>query len=91
MHIEESIDVQAPREEVWKFVSQPERYEEFMFGSHWAPVNGEPASGPRARFQISIEVRTIDLGGVVEVVEWDPPHEFACGLNLRHQTHRLAG
>jgi uncharacterized membrane protein len=76
MHIEESIDVRAPREEVWRFVSQPELYEEFMFGSHWSPVNGEPTSGPRARFQISIEVRSIDLGGVVEVVEWDPPHEF---------------
>ena len=76
MHIEESIDVAAPREEVWKFVSQPERYEEFMFGSHWAPVKGEPTSGPRARFQISIEVRSIDLGGLVEVVEWDTPHEF---------------
>jgi carbon monoxide dehydrogenase subunit G len=76
MHIEESIEVEAPREEVWKFVSQPERYEEFMFGSHWATVNGEPTSGPRARFRISIEVRSIDLGGLVEIVEWDPPHEL---------------
>jgi uncharacterized membrane protein len=76
MHIEESIEVRAPREEVWELVSRPERYEEFMFGSHWSPVNGEPTDGPRARFQISIEVRSIDLGGVVEVVEWDPPHEF---------------
>jgi uncharacterized membrane protein len=77
MHIEQSIEVEAPREEVWKYVSEPERYEEFMFASHWAPVKGEPTSGPRARFQISIEVRSIDLGGIVEVVEWDPPHEFS--------------
>jgi uncharacterized membrane protein len=76
MHIEESIDIEASREEVWQFVSQPERYEEFMFGSHWATVDGEPTTGSRARFQMTIEVRSIDLGGVVEVVEWDPPHEF---------------
>jgi carbon monoxide dehydrogenase subunit G len=76
MHIEESIEVEAPREAVWEFVAKPERYEEFMFGSHWAPVDGEPTSGPRARFKVSIEVRSIDLGGTVEVVEWDPPHEF---------------
>jgi uncharacterized membrane protein len=76
MHIEETIEVEAPREDVWKFVSQPDRYEEFMFGSHWEPVDGEPTSGPRARFKITIEVRSIDLGGVVEVVEWDPPHEY---------------
>jgi uncharacterized membrane protein len=25
---------------------------------------------------MTIEVRSIDLGGVVEVVEWDPPHEL---------------
>jgi uncharacterized membrane protein len=76
MHIEESIDIAAPREHVWKLVSAPDRYEEFMFGTHWSPVEGEPTTGPRARFQISIEVRSVDLGGVVEVVEWDPPHEF---------------
>jgi uncharacterized membrane protein len=76
MHIEESIDIAAPREQVWDLVSVPERYEEFMFGSHWSPVEGEPTNGPRARFQIQIEVRSVDLGGVVEVVEWDPPHEF---------------
>jgi uncharacterized membrane protein len=77
MHIEESIEIEAPREEVWKLVSQPERYEEFMFASHWSPVDGEPATGPRARFKLTIEVRSIDLGGLVEVVEWDPPHEFS--------------
>jgi uncharacterized membrane protein len=76
MHIEESIDIAAPRERVWKLVSQPEGYEKFMRGSRWAPIDGEPTSGPRARFQIQIDVRSIDLGGVVEVVEWDPPHEF---------------
>jgi uncharacterized membrane protein len=76
MHIEESIEIAAPREQVWKLVSAPDRYEEFMFGTHWSPVEGEPTAGPRARFQIQIEVRSVDLGGVVEVVEWDPPHEF---------------
>jgi len=76
MRVEESIRIAAPRDQVWRYVSEPERYGEFMSGSGWAPVPGEPASGPRARFAIAIEVRSIDLGGVVEVVEWDPPHEL---------------
>jgi uncharacterized membrane protein len=76
MHIEESMDIVAPRERVWELVSTPERYEEFMYGMHWSTVDGEPTSGPRARFKISIEVRSVDIGGVVEIVEWDPPHEF---------------
>jgi uncharacterized membrane protein len=77
MRVEESIRIAAPREEVWRYVSEPERYSEFMVGSTWSPVPGEPASGLRARSQIEIRVRSIDLGGVVEVVEWDPPHKLA--------------
>jgi uncharacterized membrane protein len=77
MRVEESIRIAAPREEVWRYVSEPERYSEFMVGSTWSPVPGEPASGLRARSSIAIRVRSIDLGGVVEVVEWDPPHELA--------------
>jgi uncharacterized membrane protein len=77
MRVEESIRIKAPREEVWRYVSEPRRYSEFMVGSTWSPVPGEPASGRRARSQIEVRVRSIDLGGVVEMVEWDPPHELA--------------
>jgi uncharacterized membrane protein len=77
MRIEQTIGIAAPRDQVWTYVSQPERYSEFMVGSRWEPVPGEPVTGPRARFEISIEVRSIDLGGVVELVEWDPPHVLA--------------
>ena len=77
MRVEESIRIAAPRDQVWRYVSEPERYSEFMVGSAWAPVPGEPTSGPRARFAIDIEVGSIDLGGLVEFVEWDPPHELS--------------
>jgi carbon monoxide dehydrogenase subunit G len=77
MRVEESIRVRAPRERVWEYVSKPECYPEFMAGTRWAPVEGEPSTGPRARFSIAIEVRSMDLGGTVEFVEWDPPHEVA--------------
>ena len=77
MRVEESIRIAAPREEVWRYVSQPERYSEFMLNSDWSPVDGEPTSGQRARFNVGIHIGSIDLGGVIEFVEWDPPHEFA--------------
>jgi len=77
MRIEEGIEVGADRERVWHHVSAPERYGAFMAGSSWEPVPGEPTTGPRARFEIAIEVGSIDLGGVVEFVEYDPPHEVA--------------
>jgi uncharacterized membrane protein len=47
-----------------------------MVGSNWSPVSAEPVTGPRARYSVEIEVRSIDLGGIVEVVEWDPPHQL---------------
>ena len=87
MRIEQGIRIAAPRDQVWSVVSQPERYSEFMVGSRWNPVPGEPVSGPRARFEICIEVASTDLGGVVEVVEWDPPHEIAW-TNITGIDHR---
>jgi uncharacterized membrane protein len=77
MRIEQSIRIAAPRESVWPYVAEPERYSQFMAGSRWDPVPGEPTSGLRARFEICIEVVSIDLGGVIEVVEFDPPRELA--------------
>jgi uncharacterized membrane protein len=77
MRVEERIRIEAPRERVWDFVSKPECYPEFMVGTEWKTVDGEPSTGPRARFSIAIEVGSIDLGGTVEFIEWDPPHEVA--------------
>src|SRR5512147_996134 len=77
MRVEESIEVAAPRERVWRLVSEPTRYSEFMVGSSWRPVEGEPTGGPRARFWLTVEAGSTDLGGVVEIVEFDPPHELA--------------
>ncbi|MGA8219820.1 MAG: SRPBCC family protein [Solirubrobacterales bacterium] len=77
MRVEESIEVGADRERVWQRIAAPEGYGDFMVGSSWEPVAGEPTTGPRARFEIGIEVGSIDLGGIVELVEHDPPHELA--------------
>ena len=87
MRIEQRIRIAAPRDRVWPVVSEPERYSEFMVGSTWDPVPGEPVTGPRARFEICISVGSTDLGGVVEVVEWDPPHEVAW-TNITGIDHR---
>jgi uncharacterized membrane protein len=87
VRIEQSIRIAAPREDVWRYVSQPERYSEFMVGFRWEPCPGEAVSGPGARFQIYIEVTTIDLGGIVEVIEYEPPHELAW-TNITGIDHR---
>ena len=87
MRIEQRIRIAVPRERVWPYVSDLELYSEFMVGSSWNPVPGEPVSGLRARSEICIEVASTDLGGTVEVVEWDPPHEIAW-TNITGIDHR---
>ena len=87
MRIEQRTKIAAPRDDVWAWVANLERYQEFMVGSRWDPVDGEPVSGLRARAEICIEVASTDLGGVVEVVEWDPPHEIAW-TNITGIDHR---
>jgi uncharacterized membrane protein len=77
MRVEQSIEIAAPRERIWELVSEPKRYSEFMSGSTWKPVEGEPTSGPRARFWLTVQAGSTDLGGVIEVVEWEPPHVLA--------------
>jgi uncharacterized membrane protein len=77
MRVDESIEIAAARDRIWPLVSEPERYSEFMVGSTWKPVPGEPTSGPRARFWLTVQAGSTDLGGVVELVEWEPPHELA--------------
>ncbi|MGZ8666305.1 MAG: SRPBCC family protein [Solirubrobacterales bacterium] len=77
MRVDESIEIASPRRRVWELVSQPQRYTEFMVGSAWEAIPGEPTSRLRARFRLKVRVGSTDLGAVVEVVEFDPPHELA--------------
>ena len=77
MRLEESIRIAATREEVWRFISKPDCYSQFMVNSNWSQVEGEPTSGPRARWNIEIGIGSISLSGIVEFVEWEPPHEIA--------------
>jgi uncharacterized membrane protein len=77
MRVDESIKVAAPRDEVWMIVSDPSGYPQFMRGVSFGSVEGEPPVGHRARYTLRMEVGSTEVGGVVEVIEWEPPHELA--------------
>jgi uncharacterized membrane protein len=40
-------------------------------------VAGEPRRGPGARYRMLFRIGSAEVGGLVEVVEWTPPCEFA--------------
>jgi acyl-CoA synthetase (AMP-forming)/AMP-acid ligase II/carbon monoxide dehydrogenase subunit G len=77
VRVEESIEIHAPCEDVWELVSDPSTYPGFMSGiTRFDPENeGEPGVG--ARYSMRMHVGSAQVGGRIEVVEWDAPREMA--------------
>jgi uncharacterized membrane protein len=72
-----SAVVPAPVESVWEIVSDPERALSFMSGvTRWEVVGDEP-TGLGARYRMLLRVGSAEVGGLIEIVEWDPPRELA--------------
>ena len=64
-------------EAVWAIVSDPERALSFMSGvTRWEVVSEEP-TGLGARYRMLLRVGSAEVGGLIEIVEWDPPRELA--------------
>jgi len=77
MRIDESIRVAAPPETVWHYLEDPEHYLHFMSGvTHWEVV-GEKPNGLGARYRILVRVGAAEVGGLVEMVEWNEPFDIA--------------
>ena len=77
MRLEEKICVDVPMERVWEWVSDPRRIRRFMSGLTRWDVEGERERGLGARYAIRLDVGSAAVGGLVEVVEYDPPCEMA--------------
>jgi uncharacterized membrane protein len=77
MRINEKVSISAPSQTVWDYLADPENYLRFMSGiTHWEVV-GERANGLGARYRILVQVGAAELGGLIEMVEWDEPHDIA--------------
>jgi uncharacterized membrane protein len=77
VRIGESIQVAAPPETVWHYLEDPENYLHFMAGiTHWEVVGGKP-NGFGARYRILVRVGAAEVGGLVEMVEWNEPFDIA--------------
>jgi len=67
----------APIEDVWSIVTDPERVLSYMSGvTRWESV-GEHPTGLGARYRMLFRVGAAEVGGLVEVVEFDEPADFA--------------
>ena len=72
-----SIEIAAPPQAVWDFVSDPSKALHYMAGiTRWEVVSDTP-QGLGARYRILLRVRSAEVGGLVEVVEYDEPRDLA--------------
>ena len=77
MRVEANIEVTAPPQAVWDFVSDPGRALHYMAGiTRWEVASDEPR-GLGARYRTLLRVRAAEVGGLVEVVEYDEPRDLA--------------
>lgn len=77
MRVQAQIDVSAPVERVWEAISDPARYLHFMSGVTRWEVVGDQQQGIGARYRMLMRVGSAEVGGLVEVVEWDEPGDWA--------------
>jgi fatty-acyl-CoA synthase len=76
MRVERDISIAAPREEIWELVANPDNYPRFWHGlTRLERKNDEHGCG--ARFALRMRVGSADIGGLVEIVEFDEPADMA--------------
>lgn len=87
MRLERRCVLDADPQTVWKTVSNPDCYPEFMTSlERWETVTEGPVA-IGSRFTVHWKVGSVPIGGLVEVVELDAPRDLAwvgiTGITLR--------
>jgi len=77
MRVAGQIDIAASPEQVWEFITDPERVLHFMSGITRWEVEGQQATGCGARYRMLMRVGSAEVGGTVEVVEYDELRDMA--------------
>ena len=77
MRVAATISVAAPPERIWEHVADPGRQLHFMSGVTRWEVAGDVRQGLGARYRMLMRVGSAEVGGLVEVVEFDVPRDLA--------------
>jgi uncharacterized membrane protein len=87
MRLERRCVIDADRDAVWKRVSDPDCYPEFMASLERWETNSEGPTAVGSRYTVHWKIGSVPIGGVVEVVEFDPARDLAwigiTGITLR--------
>ena len=77
MRVNQSVEIKASADLVWAQISDPAQYLHFMHGVTRWEVQGETATGMGARYRMLMRVGSAEVGGLIEVIEYDEPNDFA--------------
>jgi uncharacterized membrane protein len=77
MRVGAQIDVAAPPAAVWELITDPSRYLHFMAGVTRWEVADDGGGGLGARYRMLMRVGSAEIGGLIEVVEWDEGCDLA--------------
>ena len=77
MEVVVATDINAPREAVWNYLVDPNRRFDFIVGlTQWQP-EGPGDGGLGARYRMGMRIGSVELGSLIEIVEFDPPVDLA--------------
>ena len=87
MRVQRQCVIDADRDTVWKVVSDPDCYPEFIASlERWEPASSGPVE-KGARYTVHWKIGSVPIGGVVEVSEFDTARDLAwigiSGVSLR--------
>jgi acyl-CoA synthetase (AMP-forming)/AMP-acid ligase II/carbon monoxide dehydrogenase subunit G len=78
MRVEKTAAIDASREEIWARIADPCAYPRFVTGvTRLERKSEEPEQGLGARYAVRFRVGSADVGGLVEIVEFDEPADLA--------------
>ena len=77
MRLQRSVVADVDQNAVWKHVSDPNCYPEFMASlERWETVTEGPV-GVGSRYTVHWKVGSVPIGGVIEIVEFDEARDLA--------------
>jgi len=95
MRIAEHVEVDASRALVWEQIVDPARVLDFFAGVTRWEVEGERRTGLGARYRMLMRVGSAEVGGLIEVVEFQPECDLAwtsvTGVDQRGRWRLRAG
>ena len=77
MRVEEHIEIEAPAAEIWDVIVDPQQFRQFSHGMTRWQVEGDLDSGLGARYSVLMKAGSAEVGGLVEVVEFNAPRDMA--------------